>query len=120
MHCCAPSPPVELLRRAGAAALSLDATLLTPRDDDALGVAVEGGAGLLLGTVPSTDTALTDLATTAAPVTRLWSRLGFDAERRAQTVVVTPTCGLAGATPAYARRALEACAEIARRLEEQE
>ncbi len=118
VHCCAPSPPVELLVRAGARGLSLDATLLTPRDDDALGVAVEGGAGLLLGTVPSLDAPLSDLKATMAPVTTLWRRLGFPAERLPSTVVITPTCGLAGATPGHARRALEACVEIARRLEE--
>jgi hypothetical protein len=58
--------PVALLRKAGASALSLDATLLTPRDDDGLGEAVESGAGLLLGVVPAvtggTRAPLSDLA----------------------------------------------------------
>jgi len=119
VHCCAPAPPVELLRRAGASALSVDATLLTPRDDDALGEAVDGGAGLLLGLVPSVDDRLADLAAVAAPATALWRRLGFDADRLATSVVVTPTCGLAGASPAGARRALQACVELARRLPEE-
>lgn len=118
VHCCAPAPPVELFRDAGAGAVSVDATLLTPADDEALGMAVEGGTGLLLGTVPSLDAPLSDLRVTMEPVTRLWSRLGFAQERLAQTVVVTPTCGLAGASPAYARRALSACVEIAKRLED--
>jgi methionine synthase II (cobalamin-independent) len=39
-------------------------------------------------------------------------------EQLAETVVVTPTCGLAGASPGHARRALQACTEIARRLRE--
>ena len=119
VHCCAPSPPVELLVKAGARALSLDATLLTPRDDDAVGTAVEAGAGLLLGLVPSTDAPLSDLAATMRPAQELWRRLGFAPERLPQTVVVTPTCGLAGASPAHARRALQACAETARRLGEE-
>jgi hypothetical protein len=55
VHCCAPQVPVALLRKAGASAVSLDATLLTPRDDDGLGEAVESGAGLLLGVVPAVD-----------------------------------------------------------------
>lgn len=119
VHCCASAPPLAVLARAGAGALSLDATLLTPRDDDALGEAVEGGAGLLLGVVPSLDADLSDLGATMAPVVALWQRLGFGGERLEGTVVVTPTCGLAGASPGYARRALEACTEIARRLPEQ-
>ena len=119
VHCCAPSPPVAVLARAGAAALGLDATLLTPRDDDAVGEAVEAGAGLLLGVVPSLDAPLSDLTSTLAPATTLWRRLGLAPERLADSVVVTPTCGLAAASPAYARRALEACVEAARRWREE-
>jgi methionine synthase II (cobalamin-independent) len=118
VHCCAASPPVGLLRRAGASAVSLDATLLTPRDDDALGEAAESGTGLLLGTVPSRDAVLSDLTATMSPVTALWRRLGLSAEALATGVVVTPTCGLAGASTAGARRALQACVEGARRLPE--
>lgn len=118
VHCCAQHPPVELLVSAGAGAVSLDATLLTPQDDEALGVAVESGKGLLLGLVPSTDTRL-DLAAVAEPARVLWRRLGFDADRLPGSVVVTPTCGLAGAGPGHAREALTACTEIARRLGEE-
>ena len=116
VHCCAPSPPVTLLRKAGASAVSLDATLLTPRDDDPLGETFEQGAGLLLGVVPSVDAPLSDLTATAAPARALLRRLGASPDTA--PVVVTPTCGLAGASPAYARRALRACTEIARRLGE--
>ena len=119
VHCCAAAPPVELLHEAGAGAVSLDATVLTQRDDDAIGVAVEGGSGLLLGVVPARDTRLSDLAAMLEPVRVLWRRLGFGHDRLPTTVVVTPTCGLAGAGPAHARQALAACTEIARRLGEQ-
>ena len=119
VHCCAPQVPVELIRRAGAGAVSLDATLLTPRDDDALGEAVEGGTGLLLGVVPAVDAGL-DLRGGTTAVEQLWRRLGQQPEALPASVVVTPTCGMAGATPGHARRALEASAEIARRLGEQQ
>lgn len=119
VHCCAQEVPVALLRKAGAGAISLDATLLTPRADDELGTAVESGSGLLLGAVPAMDTSLSDLRATMAPVQALWRRLGQPPERLRETVVVTPTCGLAGASPGHARRALEASAEIARRLGEE-
>lgn len=119
VHCCAPQPPVELLHEAGAGAVSLDATVLTPRDDEAIGVAVEGGSGLLLGVVPAVDPRPADLTAITEPVRVLWNRLGFDPDRLPSTVVITPTCGLAGASPGRARQALAACTEIARRLGEQ-
>jgi methionine synthase II (cobalamin-independent) len=119
VHCCASSPPVALLRGAGAGAVSLDAAVLTERDDDAIGAALEGGAGLLLGLVPGVDADLSDLTSRMEPVRALWRRLGFGPEMLPAAVVITPSCGLAGASPAYARRALAACAEIARRLGEQ-
>ena len=118
VHCCAPAVPVALLRKAGAGAISLDATLLTPREDDALGEALEDGAGLLLGVVPSADAPLDDLRAMMSPVQALWRRLGQAPERLPANVVVTPTCGLAAATPGHARRALEASVEVARRLED--
>ena len=118
VHCCAPHVPVALLRKAGAAAISLDGTLLTPRDDDGLGEAVESGAGLLLGVVPALDAPLSDLPAMMSPVQALWRRLGQSPESLSSAVVITPTCGMAGASPGHARRALQACVEIARRLGE--
>ena len=119
VHCCSAQPPVELLHEAGAGAVSVDATRLTRRDDDALGVAVEGGSGLVLGVVPALDARLSDLSAIMEPVRVLWRRLGFEHDRLPTTVVISPTCGLAGAGPEHARQALAACTEIARRLGEQ-
>lgn len=105
VHCCAPDVPIELLRAAGADAVALDATLLTREHYDALGEAVEAGLSLWLGTLPGTDAAVT-LDTVRQPIFRLWSELGFPAATLAGRVVPTPACGLANATPAYARRVL--------------
>jgi methionine synthase II (cobalamin-independent) len=118
-HCCAASPPIDLLRESGASALALDATLLRESDDDAVGEAVEAGLGLLLGLVPSTDAPLPAVADTLAPVRRLWRRLGIDPARLPEVVVVTPTCGLAGSTPAFARQALRHCTQAAAALGEE-
>jgi methionine synthase II (cobalamin-independent) len=118
VHCCAAQVPVALLRKAGADAVSIDATLLTPRDDDQLGEALESGAGLLLGVVPALDAPLSDLSAMMSPVQALWRRLGQAPDRLPSSVVVTPTCGMAGASPGHARRALEASARIAQRLAE--
>lgn len=119
VHCCAARPPTSVLSDAGAGAVSLDAAMLTPRDDDDLGAAIENGAGLLLGLVPSTDADLADLDARAEPAKQLWRRLGFEPQRLPEVLVVTPACGLAGASPAYARRALAACVELARRMGEE-
>jgi methionine synthase II (cobalamin-independent) len=106
VHSCASSVPIGLLRRAGASAVSLDASLLTERDDDAIGEAVESGTVLLLGVVPSADVKLSDPAGSVSGVRTLWRRLGLAPALLPRSVVVTPTCGLAGASPAYARKAL--------------
>ena len=118
VHCCAGDPPVALLREAGASAMSLDATLLTERNDDAIGGAVESGAGLFLGVLPTGGGALPDLDALIRPVTALWRRLGFIADDLARTVVLTPTCGLAGAPPGYSERVFAAAREMGRRLRE--
>ncbi len=118
VHCCAPRPPVELLRRAGAGSLSLDATLLREADDDAVGEAVEAGLGLLLGCVPTSGPPPA-VDAVLQPVRRLWRRLGLAPEQLPRTVVVTPTCGLAGAAPVDARALLSTCVRAARALEEE-
>ncbi|CAM5233794.1 Methionine synthase OS=Streptomyces tendae OX=1932 GN=GUR47_36495 PE=4 SV=1 [Streptomyces tendae] len=116
VHSCAPDVPFALLRRAGVAGVSFDFSLLTERDDDAIGEAVEGGTRLFTGVVPGTDTALSDPAGSVMGVRTLWRRLGLRPELLAEAVTVTPACGLAGASPDYARRALAHCVRAARSL----
>lgn len=91
VHCCAPRPPVALLVDAGAKALSLDAAMLDPRDDDDLGVAIEKGVGMLLGVLP-THGPLPSVRRVLETVGRLRDRVGLS------DVTVTPACGLAGST----------------------
>ncbi len=119
VHCCAGEVPVGLLVRAGARALSVDLTLVGHAQTDALGEAVEGGVQLVLGVVdPRSEPAgLSDPTATVAPVRALWRRLGFPAERIGE-VVLTPTCGLAGASPAGARHVLGVVGAAAQRLAE--
>ncbi|MFC9286407.1 methionine synthase [Streptomyces sp. NPDC057052] len=116
VHSCAPDVPFALLRRAGAAAVSFDFSLLTERDDEAIGEAVEAGTRLFAGVVPGTDTALSDPAGSVMGVRTLWRRLGLRPDLLAEAVTVTPACGLAGASPAYARQALAHCVRAARSL----
>ncbi|MDG9723951.1 methionine synthase [Streptomyces sp. DH41] len=116
VHSCAPDVPFALLRRAGVAGVSFDFSLLTERDDDVIGEAVEGGTRLFAGVVPGTDAALSDPAGSVMGVRTLWRRLGLHPGLLAEAVTVTPACGLAGASPEYARRALAHCARAARSL----
>ena len=116
VHSCAPDVPFALLRRAGVAAISFDFSLLTERDDDTIGEAVEGGTRLFAGVVPGTDGPLSDPAGSVMGVRTLWRRLGLQPGLLAEAVTVTPSCGLAGASPDYARTALAHCVRAARSL----
>lgn len=116
VHSCAPEVPFALLRRAGAAGVSFDFSLLTEREDDTLGEAVEGGVRLFAGVVPGTDGPLSDPGGSVMGVRKLWRRLGLAPGALAESVVVTPSCGLAGASPAYARAVQAHCVRAARSL----
>jgi hypothetical protein len=115
-HSCAPGVPFALLRRAGAAGLSFDAELLTEGDWDEFGTAAEAGVRLFAGVVPGTDARLSDPAGSVSGVRALWRRLGLSPGSLGASVAITPSCGLAGASPAYARAALEHCVRAARSL----
>lgn len=118
VHCCAPGVPYTLLRQAGAEGISVDAGVVRERDEDEIGMAIEAKVAFFLGVVPGVDTHLPDVGAVARPAKRLWGRLGFPAERLADQVVLTPACGLAGASPRYAKQALTRCREAARVLRE--
>lgn len=120
LHCCADRPPLGVLGDVGAAAIGVDATLrsvagrtASPAALDALGEVWDAGTPLLLGIVPNRDPGGRPTSRAlATPAFDLADRLGFDRVRLAQLAVPTPTCGLAGADPAWARRALELCREL--------
>jgi len=116
VHCCAPRPPLALLRQAGADALAVDVGLLTgaPRATiDALGEAWDSGATVLLGLVPAVEPAAPPTLTgLARPALDLVDRLGFGRSLLAERCVPTPSCGLAGATEGWARRALTLAQEL--------
>jgi methionine synthase II (cobalamin-independent) len=115
LHCCANRAPLELFRAAGAAALSFDLGLV--QDLDAVGTAVDAGTHLLPGVVPGTDTTLPAPKGTASRVQAWWNELGFPADQLHTAVTLTPSCGLAGATPGYARTAMTHVREAARYLQ---
>jgi len=114
VHCCAPRMPMDLFRAAGAAAVSFDLGLV--QDLDAVGTAIEAGTHLFPGVVPGTDTTLPAAKATASRVHAWWRELGFPADDLPAAVTLTPSCGLAGATPGYARAAMAHVREAAKYL----
>jgi hypothetical protein len=114
VHCCAQRPPLDLFRSAGARGLSFD--LGAVQDLDAVGTAVEAGTHLLIGVVPGTDSTLPPAKATASRVGAWWRELGFAEELLHAAVTLTPACGLAGASPAYARTAMTHVREAAKYL----
>lgn len=107
VHSCAPGTPLGLLRGAGARGLSVDLAMLSAADHDALAEALEAGDTVALGVLPGTDPAHepTDAHVTES-VLRWLDMLGLDPAHETDHLVVTPACGLAGASPTWVRRAL--------------
>ena len=102
VHCCAAGAPLALLRGAGARGLAVDLGLIDAAGHEALAEALEAGESVALGVVPTTGDATE--ATVTEAVTRWLDMVGLDPT---DALYVSPTCGLAGASPAAARRALQ-------------
>ena len=126
VHCCAPGYPFEIITGAGADAVSFDLSLLGHAEYDTFAETVEGGSGLLIGALPTTALARDPKGVkgadgrsgltperTADSVRQLWRRIGLSPASCAWQVVITPACGLAGASPAQARDALRWVREAA-------
>ncbi|CAN5241678.1 methionine synthase [soil metagenome] len=108
VHCCASEVPVALLVQAGADGVSVDLDVLAPAAFDPVASLLETGAPVHLGVVPSTGSAAgppSDRDVTQR-VLRFLDMLGLDPAAVGSSLVVTPACGLAGASPAYARTVL--------------
>ncbi|TYL52100.1 methionine synthase [Nocardioides sp. BGMRC 2183] len=117
VHCCAPGAPIGLLRGAGAQGVAVDLDLVDAAGHDALAQALEDGVVVALGVVPTRQEAPGDRAVLER-VQRWFDLTGLDpADHRAQ-VVLTPACGLAGATDTQARRALQVVVRATRALAE--
>lgn len=107
VHCCHARVPVDLLRRAGAAMISVDPGVLDPAQEEPLGESLEAGVHLLLGYAPSLPAAVPGpqalAERIAGRVLEQYSRWGIPADAANARVALAPACGLAGADPAWAR-----------------
>jgi methionine synthase II (cobalamin-independent) len=118
VHCCAADVPFPLLARAGAEAISFDLGLAREEQLPALGEVVDRGVALWPGVVAATDPGRTPAPeAVAGRVTRFWSGIGFGPDVAAARSVLTPACGLAGASPGWARTALGVLVGAARLLD---
>lgn len=104
LHCCAAGLPWKMLQRSAVRAVSVDVATLGDDGFDGLGEFVDSGRNVVLGLVsalaPERRPSAEELAAAAAAVT---DRLGFPRAVLRERIGISPTCGLAGATEAWAR-----------------
>ncbi|HYB14386.1 MAG TPA: methionine synthase [Streptosporangiaceae bacterium] len=131
VHCCATAVPFGIIQAAGADGLAFDLSQLRRGEEDGVAEAAEAGMGLLTGAVPAVPApdagaegpgragptgpgdGSAEARETAERVIRLWQRLGLPLATCPEQAVITPACGLAGASPGQARAALTRCREAA-------
>jgi hypothetical protein len=102
-HCCDRSVPFDVLGRAGFGALSVDSELVGQAADESLGAWWDGGGVVVLGAVPSIDDPRLTPEALARRAASLWSRIGFGIADVGDRTWLSPACGLAGASPTWAR-----------------
>jgi hypothetical protein len=141
VHCCAPSVPFGIIRAAGAGGVAFDLSQLRRGDEDGVAEAAEAGMGVFTGAAAARPAPAAGGGTpgpagsgraggnnpadgsseareTSERVIRLWRRLGLPLATCPEQAVITPACGLAGASPSQARAVLTRCREAASMLAE--
>lgn len=114
LHACAAGLPWKMLQRSAIHALSVDVGTLGAEGLDGLAEFVDSGRSAVLGlvsaTVPGNQPSAEEIAAAAAAVT---DRIGFPRTVLGCRIGISPTCGLAGATEAWARVATGLCRRAA-------
>jgi len=120
VHCCGRPAPFPEIKRAGASAVSFDLGHLRSASIDLVAELAEDGLGLFAGALPASNVERLVSGPPLAPrqtaeaVVALWRQTGLAPGLLTRQVVITPACGLAGASPPGARAALAHCREAAR------
>jgi methionine synthase II (cobalamin-independent) len=117
IHCCAGDLPLSVFRETSVQALSFDLSAIPSASYDDLAAWTDLGRALWPGVVPAVDPP--DPPGSAELTRRLilwWADLGYADVEAIPDTTVTPVCGLAGASPRWARTALETARDIARNL----
>ena len=136
VHSCSTAVPFGIITAAGADALSFDLSQLRRGEEDRVAEAAEAGLGLLTGVMPAVPApgvtparpgsagptgpgdGSAEARQAAERVIRLWTRSGLPLDTCPEQAVITPACGLAGASPDQARAALTRCREAGSMLAE--
>ena len=117
VHCCAPALPWAVLRETRTGVVSFDVAVVRSDQYDEVASWLDAGRGVWPGVVP---TAEPDRPINGADLTRRllswWGNVGYQDVESLPAMTVTPACGLAGASPRWARTALELAAAVARNL----
>ena len=114
VHSCAAALPWKALQHSSIGAVSVDVPTLAADDLDAIAEFVESGRAVVLGVVSSSTPARRPSAEeVAAAVVAVTDRLGFGRSALRDRVGVTPACGLAAATPQWARTAIGLARRVA-------
>ncbi len=107
VHCCASNVPIRLLRGAGFLGLSVDLGLADAAAYDHLAEALDGGEPVILGVVPSVEPATAPTEKSVIEGVQRWlDMMGLDPDECGHLLGISTTCGLAGASTAWARTAL--------------
>jgi methionine synthase II (cobalamin-independent) len=115
VHCCHPTAPIPVLRRAGADGLALDLTDASPARWESVAATVEAGQRLYAGLLPTDGTGPVSVSGVARRLLEEAERVGLDPGLLA-SVVVSPACGLAGATREGAISTQRAALDLAREV----
>ncbi|WP_076480241.1 uroporphyrinogen decarboxylase/cobalamine-independent methonine synthase family protein [Williamsia sterculiae] len=107
-------PRWDLARLMSGVALGVSTEVLRTVDLDGVGAHLDSGAVLALGVVPSTaPVGELPVERVLSSVTELTDRIGLPRRVLADQVIVTPSCGLAGAGDGWVRAALTLCSRAA-------
>lgn len=117
VHCCADHPPLELLRGTGADALAVDTTTFGPDGWESVAAAVEQGLAVWAGALPAHGDPPA-YQQVVEQLTARWRQVGLPPAGLAH-LTVTPSCGLAAATPDQARSITRTTVTAAAELAEQ-
>jgi methionine synthase II (cobalamin-independent) len=107
VHCCGSSLPWNVLQQSNISAVAVDVGTLQAADLEAIAEFVDAGRVVVLGVVSSsTPTQRPVVEEVAEAVVAVTDRLGFARSALRDRIGVTPACGLAAATPQWARAAI--------------
>lgn len=99
---------VDLSASVGPRAAACEAATL-----DGIGALVDRGDVLVAGVIPADHEVVGGRAETVATrLAALFDQIGLSRKSLSENVIVTPTCGLAGASPTWATTALGCCATV--------